>query len=178
MCWVAIDRGLRLADKNSLPLSAKQRATWLTSRDEIYGASSLGLHSSFSCVLTSICDFCRGGHGEGMEVRLPSTSLSEGCPRLTRSHRCSSTARRRDFSRRATRARTSPTLRFSSCPSCVLPLINVNKGAARLMYQLSFYVRQCFFISAADPRFRKTLDRILSPPFVFNFPFSPSSRHY
>lgn len=23
---------------------------------------------------------------------------------------------------------------------------------------------QCFFISAADPRFRKTLDRILSPP--------------
>lgn len=34
MLWVAVDRGLRLADKRSLPL--KQRDKWLATRDEIY----------------------------------------------------------------------------------------------------------------------------------------------
>ena len=34
MCWVAIDRGLRLSDKRSLPLP--QRSVWLSVRDEIY----------------------------------------------------------------------------------------------------------------------------------------------
>ena len=33
MCWVALDRGLRLADKRSLPA---HRARWLAARDEIY----------------------------------------------------------------------------------------------------------------------------------------------
>jgi GH15 family glucan-1,4-alpha-glucosidase len=33
MCWVALDRGLRLADKRSLPTD---RARWLRVRDEIY----------------------------------------------------------------------------------------------------------------------------------------------
>jgi GH15 family glucan-1,4-alpha-glucosidase len=33
MCWVALDRGLRLADKRSLPAD---RARWLRARDEIY----------------------------------------------------------------------------------------------------------------------------------------------
>jgi len=33
MCWVAVDRGLRLADKRSLPTD---RARWLRVRDEIY----------------------------------------------------------------------------------------------------------------------------------------------
>ena len=33
MCWVALDRGLRLADKRSLPAD---RARWLQERDEIY----------------------------------------------------------------------------------------------------------------------------------------------
>jgi GH15 family glucan-1,4-alpha-glucosidase len=33
MCWVAIDRGLRLADKRSFPAD---RARWLTERDAIY----------------------------------------------------------------------------------------------------------------------------------------------
>jgi GH15 family glucan-1,4-alpha-glucosidase len=33
MCWVALDRGLRLADKRSLPAP---RARWLAVRDEIY----------------------------------------------------------------------------------------------------------------------------------------------
>ena len=33
MCWVALDRGLRLADKRSLPAD---RARWLRTRDEIY----------------------------------------------------------------------------------------------------------------------------------------------
>ncbi len=33
MCWVAIDRGLRLADKRSFPAP---RARWLQARDEIY----------------------------------------------------------------------------------------------------------------------------------------------
>ena len=33
MCWVAIDRGLRLADKRSFPAD---RARWLACRDEIY----------------------------------------------------------------------------------------------------------------------------------------------
>jgi GH15 family glucan-1,4-alpha-glucosidase len=33
MCWVAMDRGLRLADKRSFPTN---RAKWLTTRDEIY----------------------------------------------------------------------------------------------------------------------------------------------
>jgi len=33
MCWVALDRGLRLADKRSLPTD---RARWLRERDEIY----------------------------------------------------------------------------------------------------------------------------------------------
>ena len=34
MLWVAIDRGLRLADKRSLPLP--QRSKWLETRDKIY----------------------------------------------------------------------------------------------------------------------------------------------
>lgn len=34
MLWVAVDRGLRLADKRSLPLP--QRAKWLEVRDTIY----------------------------------------------------------------------------------------------------------------------------------------------
>ncbi|KDE07505.1 hypothetical protein, variant [Microbotryum lychnidis-dioicae p1A1 Lamole] len=34
MCWVAIDRGLRLADKRSLP--APNRNKWLETRDKIY----------------------------------------------------------------------------------------------------------------------------------------------
>jgi GH15 family glucan-1,4-alpha-glucosidase len=33
MCWVAVDRGLRLADKRSFPAD---RERWLTSRDQIY----------------------------------------------------------------------------------------------------------------------------------------------
>jgi len=33
MCWVAVDRGLRLADKRSFPAD---RARWLRARDEIY----------------------------------------------------------------------------------------------------------------------------------------------
>jgi GH15 family glucan-1,4-alpha-glucosidase len=33
MCWVAVDRGLRLADKRSLPAD---RSRWLLTRDEIY----------------------------------------------------------------------------------------------------------------------------------------------
>jgi GH15 family glucan-1,4-alpha-glucosidase len=33
MCWVALDRGLRLADKRSLPAD---RAKWLTTRDAVY----------------------------------------------------------------------------------------------------------------------------------------------
>ncbi|MFL6195167.1 MAG: glycoside hydrolase family 15 protein [Thermoanaerobaculia bacterium] len=33
MCWVAMDRGLRLADKRSFPTN---RAKWLATRDEIY----------------------------------------------------------------------------------------------------------------------------------------------
>ena len=33
MCWVAIDRGLRLADKRSFPAD---RDKWLKVRDEIY----------------------------------------------------------------------------------------------------------------------------------------------
>lgn len=33
MCWVALDRGLRLADKRSLPAD---RARWLAARDKIY----------------------------------------------------------------------------------------------------------------------------------------------
>ena len=33
MCWVALDRGLRLADKRSFPAD---RARWLTVRDQIY----------------------------------------------------------------------------------------------------------------------------------------------
>jgi GH15 family glucan-1,4-alpha-glucosidase len=33
MCWVALDRGLRLADKRSLP---SDRARWLRARDDIY----------------------------------------------------------------------------------------------------------------------------------------------
>ena len=33
MCWVALDRGLRLADKRSFPAD---RARWLAARDEIY----------------------------------------------------------------------------------------------------------------------------------------------
>jgi GH15 family glucan-1,4-alpha-glucosidase len=33
MCWVAVDRGLRLADKRSFPAP---RSRWLTTRDEIY----------------------------------------------------------------------------------------------------------------------------------------------
>jgi len=33
MCWVALDRGLRLADKRSFPAD---RARWLATRDEIY----------------------------------------------------------------------------------------------------------------------------------------------
>ncbi len=33
MCWVALDRGLRLADKRSFPAD---RATWLKARDEVY----------------------------------------------------------------------------------------------------------------------------------------------
>ncbi|MGH7574519.1 MAG: glycoside hydrolase family 15 protein [Longimicrobiales bacterium] len=33
MCWVAVDRGLRLADKRSFPAD---RSRWLTVRDEIY----------------------------------------------------------------------------------------------------------------------------------------------
>src|SRR5439155_7085658 len=33
MCWVAVDRGLRLADKRSFPAN---RARWLRVRDEIY----------------------------------------------------------------------------------------------------------------------------------------------
>lgn len=34
MCWVALDRGLRLADKRSLP--APNRNMWLETRDKIY----------------------------------------------------------------------------------------------------------------------------------------------
>jgi GH15 family glucan-1,4-alpha-glucosidase len=34
LLWVAFDRGLRLADKRSLPLP--QRAKWLETRDRIY----------------------------------------------------------------------------------------------------------------------------------------------
>jgi GH15 family glucan-1,4-alpha-glucosidase len=34
MCWVALDRGLRLADKRSFP--APQRGRWLVARDRIY----------------------------------------------------------------------------------------------------------------------------------------------
>src|SRR5690606_7591189 len=34
MCWVALDRGLRLAEKRSLPASGRER--WLTVRDRIY----------------------------------------------------------------------------------------------------------------------------------------------
>lgn len=34
MCWVAIDRGLRLADKRCLP--CPNRLKWLSVRDEIY----------------------------------------------------------------------------------------------------------------------------------------------
>ena len=34
MCWVALDRGLRLADKRSLP--APNRARWLENRDRLY----------------------------------------------------------------------------------------------------------------------------------------------
>lgn len=34
MCWVAIDRGLRLADKRSLP--APNRNHWIEVRDKIY----------------------------------------------------------------------------------------------------------------------------------------------
>jgi GH15 family glucan-1,4-alpha-glucosidase len=33
MCWVALDRGIRLADKRSFPAD---RATWLAARDKIY----------------------------------------------------------------------------------------------------------------------------------------------
>ena len=33
MCWVALDRGLRLADKRSFPAD---RAAWLKARDAIY----------------------------------------------------------------------------------------------------------------------------------------------
>ncbi len=33
MCWVALDRGLRLADKRSFPAD---RGRWLKERDEIY----------------------------------------------------------------------------------------------------------------------------------------------
>ncbi|KAJ3336135.1 hypothetical protein HDU93_003596 [Gonapodya sp. JEL0774] len=36
MCWVAVDRGLRLADKRSLP--CPDRMDWLRTRDEIYEA--------------------------------------------------------------------------------------------------------------------------------------------
>lgn len=38
--WVAVDRGLRLADKRSLPLP--QRNVWLETRDKIYGSFSRG----------------------------------------------------------------------------------------------------------------------------------------
>ena len=34
MCWVAIDRGLRLADKRSLP--APNRNHWIETRDKIF----------------------------------------------------------------------------------------------------------------------------------------------
>lgn len=34
MCWVAIDRGLRLAEKRSLP--APHRDLWIKTRDTIY----------------------------------------------------------------------------------------------------------------------------------------------
>lgn len=34
MCWVAIDRGLRLADKRCLP--CPNRLKWLENRDNIY----------------------------------------------------------------------------------------------------------------------------------------------
>lgn len=34
MCWVAMDRGLRLADKRSLP--CPNRNVWLAARDKLY----------------------------------------------------------------------------------------------------------------------------------------------
>ena len=44
MCWVALDRGLRLADKRSFPAD---RASWLLARDTIYEEVINGGRTSF-----------------------------------------------------------------------------------------------------------------------------------
>jgi hypothetical protein len=110
MVWVAIDRGLRLSDKRSLPLSAKQRSSWLAARDSIYGTSlRSGTVSSLNLAADVHPGSCRGGHGQGLEQGarvLPPELRGPGYRRLGRPHYASrepsalqSSATRTDASR-------------------------------------------------------------------------------
>jgi GH15 family glucan-1,4-alpha-glucosidase len=59
MCWVAIDRGLRLADKRSFPAP---RARWLSIRDEIYNQ----VHQDFWN--PQLRAFVQARHGESLDA--------------------------------------------------------------------------------------------------------------
>lgn len=140
MVWVAIDRGLRLSDKRSLPLSAKQRSSWLAARDAIYGTLVVGLSCSIPlAALIKQFHFVEEVMDKGWNQELEFFPQSyEG----------------QDIADSAV---------------LIMPLVSglpSGRGFTSFTDDLPSYspAFQCFFISAADPRFRKTLDRILSPP--------------